>query len=62
MSEKRTTSMLQRVPVILAVTAGSYGLSVQRDGTRDKRMARAQQGGGGPKATAAAQAKDATPR
>jgi hypothetical protein len=28
MSETRTTSMLQRVPVILAVTAASYGLTL----------------------------------
>lgn len=28
MSESRTSSMLQRVPVILAVTAASYGLQV----------------------------------
>jgi TPP-dependent pyruvate/acetoin dehydrogenase alpha subunit len=27
MSEMKTASMLQRVPVILAVTANSYGLS-----------------------------------
>lgn len=29
MNETRTASMLQRVPVILAVTASSYGLSLQ---------------------------------
>lgn len=29
MNERRTMSMLQRVPVILAVTAGSYGLPLQ---------------------------------
>jgi len=29
MSERKTASMLQRVPVILAVTAASYGLPVQ---------------------------------
>ncbi len=29
MNERRTMSMLQRVPVILAVTAASYGLPVQ---------------------------------
>jgi hypothetical protein len=39
MNERRTLSILQRVPLILAVTAGSYGLAsqaqaqhVQRDG------------------------------
>ncbi|WP_332825699.1 hypothetical protein [Ramlibacter sp.] len=30
----RTTSMLQRVPVILAVTANSYGLELKANGTR----------------------------
>lgn len=29
MSERRTTSMLQRLPLILAVTAASYGLPLQ---------------------------------
>jgi len=29
MNEIRTTSILQRVPVILAVTAASYGLPLQ---------------------------------
>jgi len=29
MNERRTTSILQRVPVILAVTAASYGLQLQ---------------------------------
>ena len=29
MNEHRTTSILQRVPVILAVTAASYGLPTQ---------------------------------
>jgi hypothetical protein len=33
MSESRTTSILERVPAILAVTANSYGLSMQ-SGTR----------------------------
>jgi hypothetical protein len=28
MSDTRTTSILQRVPVILAVTAASYGLTL----------------------------------
>jgi len=49
MSDTKTASMLQRVPVILAVTASSYGLSFeagrsrkpaaageQRRGTRDR--------------------------
>ncbi len=29
MKEQKTTSILQRLPVILAVTAASYGLQVQ---------------------------------
>ena len=29
MNEQRTSSMLQRLPVILAVTAASYGLPMQ---------------------------------
>lgn len=29
MNEQRTASMLQRIPVILAVTAASYGLPAQ---------------------------------
>jgi hypothetical protein len=34
MTEYRTTSMLQRVPAILAVTASSYGLELKANGTR----------------------------
>jgi hypothetical protein len=34
MNEKRTASILQRVPAILAVTANSYGLSRQAEGAR----------------------------
>jgi hypothetical protein len=34
MSDTRTTSILQRVPAILAVTANSYGLSLQAERTR----------------------------
>lgn len=34
MSETRTVEMLQRVPVILAVTASSYGLPLQAGGSR----------------------------
>lgn len=34
MNEMRTTAILQRVPVILAVTAHSYGLSLQAAGSR----------------------------
>ncbi len=34
MNETRTTTILQRVPVILAVTASSYGLELRAGGTR----------------------------
>jgi hypothetical protein len=34
MNETRTTSILQRVPAILAVTASSYGLELRANGTR----------------------------
>lgn len=37
-NETRTVSMLQRVPAILAVTASSYGLSLQ---AREARKSRA---------------------
>lgn len=33
MNERRTTSILQRVPIILAVTAASYGLRLQGKAT-----------------------------
>ena len=33
MNERKTISMLQRVPVILAVTAASYGLPLQAQTT-----------------------------
>lgn len=43
MNEQKTASILQRVPVILAVTAASYGLPVQgqaqRAGSGDTRQA-----------------------
>jgi len=34
MTETRTTAILQRVPAILAVTAHSYGLTLQAAGSR----------------------------
>ena len=34
MNDTRTTSILQRVPAILAVTAHSYGLELRAGGTR----------------------------
>lgn len=34
MNETRTATMLQRMPVILAVTAQSYGLELRTQGTR----------------------------
>lgn len=36
MNDTRTASMLQRVPVILAVTAHSYGLSLQAREGRER--------------------------
>lgn len=36
MDERRTMSMLQRVPVILAVTAASYGLPLQAQTTAQR--------------------------
>lgn len=37
MNESRTISILQRLPVILAVTAASYGLAAQAHGQRQER-------------------------
>ncbi|MES2999663.1 MAG: hypothetical protein V4787_03155 [Pseudomonadota bacterium] len=42
MNENRTTSILQRLPVILAVTAASYGLNAQAQAQRTERGERAQ--------------------
>jgi hypothetical protein len=39
MKEQRTTSILQRVPVILAVTAASYGLQAQAQTGRQETTA-----------------------
>lgn len=36
MNERKTPSMLQRVPVILAVTAASYGLPLQAQTTAQR--------------------------
>ena len=41
MNETRTTSILQRVPMILAVTAASYGLQAQAQQQRPERGASA---------------------
>ena len=41
MNETRTVAILQRVPAILAVTANSYGLSLQAGGTRKPEAAAA---------------------
>lgn len=41
MQERRTTSILQRVPVILAVTAASYGLVSQAQAQNSQRDSRA---------------------
>lgn len=61
MSDSRTASMLQRVPVILAVTAGSYGLAFPAEGTRGRHTAQDRSGSGGRKA-AAERAKPAPQR
>lgn len=39
LNEMRTASILQRVPVILAVTANSYGLNLQAADSRKHRTA-----------------------
>jgi hypothetical protein len=44
MNENRTTSMLQRVPVILAVTANSYGLQLKPFDSRKPQAAFARRG------------------
>lgn len=43
MNEQRTTSILQRLPVILAVTAASYGLPSQAQSQRAERNGEARQ-------------------
>lgn len=55
--------MLQRVPVILAVTAGAYGLPVQARETRAPHAKRTATGSAGhDKPAAAAQAQGASAR
>ena len=39
MSENRTATMLERLPRILAVTAGSYGLNAEAGEARGKQAA-----------------------
>jgi hypothetical protein len=39
MNEQRTSSMLQRLPLILAVTAASYGLPMQSHARHSPNMA-----------------------
>ena len=51
MNDTKTASMLQRVPVILAVTAASYGLPLQ---ARGERMRSATRGHGHKRAARAA--------
>lgn len=36
MNERKTSSMLQRIPVILAVTAASYGLQLPPSSARNQ--------------------------
>jgi hypothetical protein len=55
MNETRTTTILQRVPVILAVTANSYGLELKANGTRkpqahDRRRSEREKADGKPSA------------
>jgi hypothetical protein len=45
MNDNRTASMLQRVPQILAVTAASYGLSLQERADRPRGGAHQRQRG-----------------
>jgi hypothetical protein len=63
MSEKRTATMLRRLPVILAVTAASYGLTMPgpqapRQGAN---LGAKTPGGGGPANHGAVRSPD-TPR
>jgi hypothetical protein len=46
MSDTRTASMLQRVPVILAVTANAYGLTLEAGRSRKPEAAGARRRGG----------------
>ena len=50
MMETRTTTMLQRVPAILAVTANSYGLAWQANGSRKPAAAGERRGNASHKA------------
>lgn len=45
MNDTRTTAILQRVPAILAVTAHSYGLTLQAGGSRKPQAAGERRGG-----------------
>jgi hypothetical protein len=45
MNPHRTTSILQRLPVILAVTAASYGLPPQAQAPRSSKAARGARSG-----------------
>ncbi|WP_427911766.1 hypothetical protein ACPWT1_13910 [Ramlibacter sp. MMS24-I3-19] len=42
MNDNKTSSMLQRLPVILAVTAASYGLQLPANASRPASVAKAQ--------------------
>jgi hypothetical protein len=51
MKDTRTASILQRVPAILAVTANSYGLNWQADGSRKPAAAGERRRSARPKAS-----------
>ena len=60
MSEKRTVTMLRRLPVILAVTAASYGLTLPgpHAGRSGGNLGANSPGGGAPAANGSARAPD----
>ena len=53
MNERKNATMLQRLPVILAVTAASYGLVSQAQGQHAQRDSRARQAMAGAAASLA---------
>jgi hypothetical protein len=53
MNDNKTSSMLQRLPVILAVTAASYGLQLPVNASRPAGVTKAQSSKGVPTAAVA---------